>query len=164
MVRRCIFKIGQVIATNKMREMLPPISRGFLPRGPFTVTEITRTNHEGGGYIMFADAARKGVTISWFTMFSRFGAKGCHGSGVRPYHTSLRVIDPEQVKEWEARCEKHLNKKTRSKGKTKGSVTKPSRFKTVDEMDNEELNMNKRITTGNPKSYLTLSQFDGEGL
>ena len=163
MVRRCIFKIGQVIGTNEMREMLPPINSSFLPRGPFTVTEITQTNHAGGGYIMFANAARKGVTISWFTMFSRFGAKGCHGSGVRPYHSSLRVIDPEQTKEREALFNKSLPKKKVSK--VGGKSAEVAGFRNVDDMNAEELNMsNKRRVAGNQKSYLTLSQFDGEEL
>jgi hypothetical protein len=163
MTKRCIFKIGQVIATNEMREMLPPIYREFLPRGPFTVTDITQSNHKNGGYIMFADAAKRGVTISWFTMFSRFGKKGCRGSGVRPYHSSLKVIDPEQMGAWATMCKKHNDKKTKKNKRTK--AVRKAGYVSVGEMNAEERRMtDKTSSTNNTKCYLTLSQFDGEDL
>jgi len=164
MTKRCPFKVGQTLATNTLRELLPPVLRSQLPRGPFVITEIVKTRHSNGGYITTANAAKRGVVITWLTFFPRFGKKGGRGSGVRPYLCSLRVDDPEQHAKWEAECKAREggSRSKKPKSGVKSAIRDTAPLLTESEMDAEERGMMGKTMT--QKNYLTLAQFDGEEL
>jgi len=174
MAKRCPFKVGQTIATNALRGMLPPHDSGRLPRGPFTIVEITKTGHANGGYVMTASAAKKGILVSWTTFFPRRGKRGCRGTGVVEHHCALRIQDPELTAEWEVMVADQEAKREKARKKpthVEYQEKQKSMILTKDECSEEELQMladeerasdNEQTKKG--KGYLTLAQFDGEGL
>lgn len=145
MSKRSMFRKGDVINTNQMREIHR--RNKHLPRGPFKVTQVIKTNHARGGYRIIANAAKKGVCVSW-VMFYRL-SRGPRGGKVEsPYHGPLVVIDPEQ------RASNISKGRKVAKRRATKAQTPPSSF------------MNKVIPAGDKRTkvLLTLSQFDGDDL
>ena len=147
MTKRSMFKRGDAITTNEMREMHGPRYARYVPRGPFKVTQVIKTEHRSGGYRIIANAAKKGVVVSWEMFYAPSkGKRG--GKTTYAFHGPLMVIDPERQKE---NLEKG-RKLTKRRGRNTASKGAPS--------------LSKVMPSGSrrAKVLLTLSQFDGDDL
>ena len=148
MTKRSLYKKGDVITTNQMREIHGRRYARYVPRGPFTVTQVIKTEHRSGGYRIIANAAKKGVVVSWEMFFSQ--AKGKRGGIVlKPFNGPLMVIDPE------ARKESLRKGMKRAKSASRRAVNRPNTN-----------NVSKVMPSGTSRAkvLLTLSQFDGDDL
>lgn len=146
MSKRSPYKKGDVITTNQMREIH---SRNkHLPRGPFKVTQVIKTGHNKGGYRIIADAAKKGVCVSWVMFYSlTTGPRG--GRTEYAFHGPISVIDPTAQEDNRNKADKVVR---RAKKRAAARPAAPSLSKVIP------------AGTKRTKVLLTLSQFDGDDL
>lgn len=148
MTKRSLYKKGDTITTNQMREIHGPRYARFVPRGPFKVTEVIKTEHNAGGYRIIASGAKKGVVVSWEMFFSQtHGSRG--GRLLKPFNGPLMVIDPDAQQE-------NLRKgMRRAKTASQRAVNRPN---------TSDVSKVMPSGTSRAKVLLTLSQFDGDDL
>ena len=148
MTKRSPYKKGDKITTNQMREIHGTRYARFVPRGPFTVTQVIKTEHNSGGYRIIANGAKKGVVVSWEMFFAQ--GRGTRGGKVlKSFNGPLMVIDPE------AQQENMRKGMKRAKSASKRAVNRPATTNVYKVMPSG---------TSRAKVLLTLSQFDGDDL